>query len=251
LPLFTHPVDDPSAWRTAEAHGGGAVAIINVPLPHLPAAALVPGPPIRPAAPGPPARSTAGGPPAQPAAPWPPARSTTPTAGPTPGRYTAALVDGIARLAAAGVKPLGHVSLGYATRPLDDVIGELDRWSDLPVVGVFLDHAPAGRHQIGPVVHAVRAARRRGLRRVVLNPGLPVDPTYRWLDATICTFEGSWSEYRAWSGEDSQPGDGHLVFGVPPAERDIARAFVVARRAGLLLVAEQAAAYATMIAAAG
>jgi hypothetical protein len=141
------------------------------------------------------------------------------------------------------------VSLGYATRPLDDVIGELDRWAALPVVGVFLDHAPAGRHQIGPVVHAVRAARRCGLHRLVLNSGLPVDPTYRRLDATICTFEGSWNEYRAWSGDGSQPGDGHLVFGVPPAERDIARALVVARRAGLLLVAEQAAAYAGMIAA--
>ena len=143
----------------------------------------------------------------------------------------------------AGVHPLGHVSLGYATRPLGDVLAEITHWAALPVRGVFLDHAPAGPYQVGPVVHAVRAARRSGLATVVLNPGIPVDPSYRRLEATICTFEGSWSAYLAWSGEGAVAGDGHLVFDVPRHEWEAARALIAARHAGLFLITDRHPAY--------
>ena len=54
-------------------------------------------------------------------------------------------------------------------------------------------------------------ARRAGLSTVVLNPGVPTDPLYRELGVAICTFEGSWPEYRRWSGEGAQPGDTLVV----------------------------------------
>jgi hypothetical protein len=151
---------------------------------------------------------------------------------------TAELVAGLARLSAAGVSALGHVSLGYAVRSPAEVYAEIAGWSVLPVTGIFLDHAPAGPFQLGPVVHAVRAARRAGLRTVVLNPGVQVDPVYRRIDATICTFDGSWREYAALPAGRCQPGDGHLVYGVP----DLAavRALAVARGAGLLLATDRA-----------
>jgi hypothetical protein len=154
----------------------------------------------------------------------------------------AALAAGIDRLVAAGAQPLGHISLAFATRPLVDVLDEITRWALLPVVGLFLDHAPAGPYHLGPTVWAVRAARRFGLGTIVVNPGVPVDPTYRRLEATICTFEGSWSEYVTWSAhEQSAIGDGHLVFGVPRDEWRAARALIVSRGAGLLLVTDRPA----------
>ena len=158
-------------------------------------------------------------------------------------RRWATVAAGIDRLAAAGVEPLGHVSLGYATRPVVDLLADITRWAVLPVAGIFLDHAPAGPFQIGPVALAARIARRAGLERIVLNPGVPIDAIYRRLDVTVCTFEGPWSEYRDWSGEDSEPGDGHLVYAVPPAERDAALALLANRGAGLGLVTDRPGPY--------
>jgi hypothetical protein len=153
------------------------------------------------------------------------------------------IAGAIRSLAAAGVRPVGHVSLGYATRPIVDILGEIAKWSMLPVAGLFFDHAPAGPYQIGPVVASVRAARRAGLGLVVLNPGVPVDSVYRRLEATICTFEGSWAEYRDWSAAETAPGDGHLVFGVPRGEWGAARALIIARGAGLMLVTDRTTPY--------
>lgn len=157
----------------------------------------------------------------------------------------ASMTSDIERLAAAGVEPLGHVSIGYGTRPLVDLLGEITRWAVYAVVGIFLDHAPAGPFQVGPVALAARMVRRAGLARLVLNPGVPVDPMYRALDVTICTFDGPWSEYRAWSGEDTMPGDGHLVYGVPQAERADAWALIAARGAGLGLVTDRSGFHST------
>jgi hypothetical protein len=143
---------------------------------------------------------------------------------------------GVERINAAGGEPLGYVSLEYATRPVADVLAEIRRWAAVPLAGLFLDHAPSGPFQIGPVVQAVRRARRRGLATIVINAGAPVDPVYRRLEATLCTFEGSWTEYQAWSGDRSRAGDGHLVVGVPAHEVGAARRLAATRRAGLVSI---------------
>lgn len=152
---------------------------------------------------------------------------------------TTALAAGIEALVRAGVEPLGHVSLAFATRALPEVLHDITRWAVLPVLGIFLDHAPASPYQIGPVVHAVRACRRCGLGTVVLNPGGPVDPVYRRLGVTICTFEGSWSEYAATDPDEVAAGDGHLVFDVPRSQWDAARSLSHTRQAGLALVTDR------------
>lgn len=157
-------------------------------------------------------------------------------------RDDVALRRGITSIVAAGGEALGHVSLGYATRPLHEILAEISRWADLPVSGVFLDHAPSGPYQVGPVVQAVRAARRYGLQRVIVNPGVRPDTAYRLLDATLCTFEGSWTEYLAWSGEGGAAGDGHLIYGVPAHEAATARALAARHGAGLALVSTRPAA---------
>jgi len=198
--LSAHPYDDPAAWTAASEQGAGALAVINLPATLLAAYDGIADPD---------------------AAPW------------------AAVVEGIDRLVMRGVECVGHVSLGYATRPLVDLIGEITRWAVMPVTGIFLDHAPAGPYQVGPVALAGRVARRAGLGALVLNPGVPVDPLYRRLDATLCTFEGSWTEYQEWTGEGTEPGDGHLVYGVPHAEWDAARDLAAVRGAGLSLITDR------------
>ena len=158
-------------------------------------------------------------------------------------RDEAGLRAGLERMRAGGATPLAQVSLGYATRPVADVVSEIAHWASYPFAGVFFDHAPSGPYQVGPVVAAVRAAERHGLGWQVLNAGVPVDPAYRLLDATVCTFEGSWSDYLLWPAEECRPGDGHLVFDVPANQLAVARELIEARAAGLALVSARATAY--------
>ena len=110
---------------------------------------------------------------------------------------------------------LGRVDLDRGSRSLADVLAEVDVWRADGVAGLFLDRAPAGTSGVGPVALIIRLAARRGLHRVVLNRGGPADPLYRELGARICTFHGPWTDYRSWPGDGDQPGDGHIVHGVP------------------------------------
>ncbi|MEV0392980.1 spherulation-specific family 4 protein [Polymorphospora rubra] len=163
-------------------------------------------------------------------------------------RGTTVVVDGhddpayrrvTARLAAAGVPVLGHVDLARATRPLADVLDDVEGWTGHPVGGVFLDRAPTDPSAVGPVALAVRAARRGGLSEVVLNPGTPTDPLYRRLHVGICTFEGGWPDYQRWTGAGGELGDGHLVHSVPPAQLPAARRLMTWRGAGFGLVTDR------------
>ncbi len=146
---------------------------------------------------------------------------------------------GIARLAAAGVETVAHVDLRRSTRAPSDVHDEVSWWAPLGVTGIFFDHAPATLAHIGQVAAILRVARRARLHNLVLNPGTAAHPIYRSLGATICTFAGAWNDYITWSGEDSQPGDGHLVHAVPTDEFAGAAALVTARRAGLILITDR------------
>jgi len=127
---------------------------------------------------------------------------------------------------------LGRVDLDHGARSLADVLADIDTWSGQGVRGVFLDRAPLSRWALGPVALTVRVARRRGLHRIVLNPGAPTDAQYRDLDVRVCSFEGSWSTYQRWSGDGARPGDGHLVHDVPTALLTAARELLARRGAG-------------------
>ncbi len=150
------------------------------------------------------------------------------------------IVAWLVRLAAAGIRPLGYLSLGYGNRAAAAVRADIRHWAMLPVLGIFLDHAPPGPFHLGPVVSAVRAARRSGLRGIVVNPGVAVDPAYRRIDATICTFEGTWPEYAALPAGRCEPGDGHLVSRIPLQDAAAARELAAVRRAGLVLLTDGA-----------
>jgi hypothetical protein len=130
------------------------------------------------------------------------------------------------------------VDLGNGEHPLADILDAVARHAAEPREGIFLDRAPRDRAGLGGVALAVRVARRTGFGVVLLNPGGPVDPGYRALDAAICVFDGHWSDYQRWSGDGAAPGDGHLVFGVPAAQTEAARRMMAWRGAGFGVVAE-------------
>ena len=133
---------------------------------------------------------------------------------------------------------LGRVDLDWGSRSLADVLADVDVWRDDGVEGLFLDRAPAGSSSVGSVALVVRLAARRGLHRVVLNPGVPTHPLYRDLGTRICTFEGPWSAYQNWDGNGVRPGDGHLVHGVPAALLTAARRLMGRRGAGFGLATD-------------
>lgn len=153
--------------------------------------------------------------------------------------YDPQIAVALARLADAGAVVLGHVDTQFATRPLADLVEDVTRWADYPTCGVFLDQAPTSPFSMGPIALAVRACRRAGLRRIVLNPAAPTDPLYRELGVAVCTFEGSWWDYRRWDGAGSHPGDGHLVHSVPAEAITAAWTLLRQREAGFGLVTDR------------
>jgi hypothetical protein len=119
------------------------------------------------------------------------------------------------RLVRAGASLLGYVDLAFGARAVEHVRAELGRWAGYPIRGIFFDQAPTSPYSIGPVAVAVRAARRIGFDTLLINPGRPTDSIYRGLGAVLCTYEGSWSDYRHGTDEGVRPGDAHLVHSVP------------------------------------
>ena len=134
------------------------------------------------------------------------------------------------------LSPFGLENHNEVFLPIDEPHGLIE--ATMPG-GIFLDQAPTSPFCLGPVALAIRVARRAGLTTVVLNPGVPTDPLYRDLGVPICTFEGSWLEYRRWSGEGSLPGDGHLVHSVPAESLVEAETQLRERYAGWGLVTDR------------
>nr|BFE68442.1 hypothetical protein GCM10020092_017430 [Actinoplanes digitatis] len=133
---------------------------------------------------------------------------------------------------------LGRVDLDWGGRSLADVLADVDAWREDGAEGLFLDRAPAGSGGVGPVALTVRLAARRGLHRVVLNPGVPTHPLYRDLGVRICTFDGPWSAYQGWDGDGGRIGDGHLVHSVPTSLITAARRLMGRRGAGFGLATD-------------
>jgi hypothetical protein len=129
------------------------------------------------------------------------------------------------RLDRAGVPMLGYVDLDYGARLEGEVRRDILGWSPYPVGGVFFDRAPSGSAAVDYVAQVVRAVQ----GTVVLNPGTNCHVAYSALADLVCTFEGSWSEYRKLDPEPDRSNAVHLVYGVPAAELAQAQALVESR----------------------
>ncbi|MER5884995.1 spherulation-specific family 4 protein [Streptomyces sp. NPDC001941] len=126
-------------------------------------------------------------------------------------------------LRAAGVAVLGYADLDYGRRPQREVLDDLDRhraWYD--VDGFLFDQAPDQAAWLRACKRLVKAARARGGRTVVLNPGVHPAPGYASVADLVITFEGDWEAYcrapaaPAWTSGHPAERFCHLVHGVPP-----------------------------------
>ena len=78
-----------------------------------------------------------------------------------------------------------------------DVIAEIMAWARYPVTGVSSIMRRRARTRSVRWSAAVRTARApRPGARSCSTPACRSTPAYRRLDATVCTFEGSWTDYR-------------------------------------------------------
>src|SRR5688572_16906959 len=144
------------------------------------------------------------------------------------------------RLVRAGAGLIGYVDLAFGARAIEQVKAELGRWAGYPVRGIFFDQAPTSPYSIGPVATAVRAARRIGFDTLLVNPGRPTDSIYRGLGAVLCTFAGTWDEYRVGTPEGVRHGDAHLVYAVPAGQMRAAHEMMRARGARFGLATTEA-----------
>ena len=121
----------------------------------------------------------------------------------------------------AGARVLGYVPTDYASRPISDVMADVDRYAEwYGVDGVFLDEASHLSAQLPYYAALSRHIRAPGRRLVVLNPGVVPAQGYFGLADVVVTFEGPYENYagaveRMPDWVRAQPPDrvAHLVYG--------------------------------------
>ncbi|WP_420877864.1 spherulation-specific family 4 protein [Streptomyces agglomeratus] len=143
-------------------------------------------------------------------------------------------------LRAAGVRLLGYADTDYGHRPLRAVTADFDRYRDWYATdGFFLDQAAAEPGAVRHYRRLARAARSRGGRTVVLNPGVHPAPAYAGVADLLVTFEGDWAAYSAapvapaWTAAHPPERFCHLVHGVPAGLCALAARTAALRRAAV------------------
>ncbi|NKI44466.1 spherulation-specific family 4 protein [Streptomyces physcomitrii] len=143
-------------------------------------------------------------------------------------------------LRSAGVRVLGYVDTAYGRRPRREVLRDLERHRDwYGTEGCFLDRTDPGASGLRACRGLIRAARGRGARTVVLNPGVHPAPGYARAADLLVTFEGHWSTYLGsftapdWTTRHPPERFCHLVYGVPPALAGLAARTARERGAGV------------------
>jgi hypothetical protein len=97
--------------------------------------------------------------------------------------------------------------------------------------GVFYDRVPTALCDLATVTRQI--SRSHGM--IVLNPGTRCHPGYALVADVICTFEGSWADYRDLPDGPEFDNAAHLVFGVPAADLPAAQVLLDKRvRSGLV-----------------
>ncbi|MFD6420021.1 spherulation-specific family 4 protein [Streptomyces sp. NPDC060194] len=149
-------------------------------------------------------------------------------------------VAAAAALRAAGVRLLGYVDTDYGRRPHRQVAADLDRYADWYATdGCFFDQAASDASGLRHYRRLARAARARGCRTVVLNPGVHPAPGYAAVADLLVTFEGDWPTYAdapgppPWTADHPPEKFCHLIHGVPPSRCGLAARTAALRRAAV------------------
>jgi hypothetical protein len=152
----------------------------------------------------------------------------------------------IAQAEAAGIRLLGYVSTTWGTRPVDEVLQDVQRYRDwYGVSAIFLDEACSAKERLPhyrDLSAAIRAGAQDGL--VALNPGVTPDEGYACVADLLLQFEGPWSGYMGWSPPAWQadyPRDRfwHVVYDTPARRLAPALAHATTCRAGVVYVTDR------------
>lgn len=108
----------------------------------------------------------------------------------------------IVRLRRAGIRVLGYVPTGYASRDASIVRAEIDRYAAwYRVSDIFLDEVSSTEAEL-PYYAALSASLRTLPNRlIVFNPGMVPAPGYFDLADIVVTFEGRYADYPTGSQE--------------------------------------------------
>jgi len=89
--------------------------------------------------------------------------------------------SGIARLTAAGIKVIGYVATGYASKTAAVVEADIDRWKSFypgQLSGIFFDEQSNRAADVAHYRTLSQYAKAQGLSFTVGNPGTDTDPSY-------------------------------------------------------------------------
>lgn len=133
-----------------------------------------------------------------------------------------AFVAAARALRAVGARVLGYADTDYGRRRSGEVARDFERHREwYGTDGFFLDQVAPDAAGLRHYRRLTRAARSRGGRTVVLNPGAHPAPGYAALGDLLITFEGNWDSYRTapaappWTRGLPPSRFCHLVHGVP------------------------------------
>lgn len=133
----------------------------------------------------------------------------------------------------------GYVDSAYSGRPLEDVLAEAAAYGRFyGISSVFVDQVTSGPEGLPYYRELSVELRRRGMRRLVLNPGVVPRPEYLDLADVVVTFEGPWTAYRRHM-PPIHAATWHLVHSTPVEHHVLSLRMAAARGARYAYVTER------------
>jgi hypothetical protein len=139
----------------------------------------------------------------------------------------------------------GYVDSAYSARPLTAVVAEAAAYRrHYGISSVFVDQVTSGLQGVPHYRELGEELRKRGTRRLVLNPGVVPQPEYHDLADVIVTFEGPWTAYRSdmapiRTGPGRRSATWHLVHSTPVEHHVLSLRLAAARGASYAYVTER------------
>ena len=132
-----------------------------------------------------------------------------------------AYAAGIARLSAAGIKVLGYVATGYATKTAAVVEADIDRWNAFypgQLGGIFFDEQSDRAGDVSFYKGLSQYAKSKGLAFTVGNPGKDTAESYIGALDTMLIYESaglpSTSQMGGWHASYAPSNFGVIPYGV-------------------------------------
>ena len=157
---------------------------------------------------------------------------------------TASFATMVAQAQAAGLHLFGYVDTAYGSRPVGDVLADIDRYHNwYGIDRVFLDQVPSDCSHSAYFSGLYNTVHARSAGQVILNPGTNPMECEVAVSDVIVNFEGTAASYLSWSPAAwvaNYPASHfwHLVYGTPSAVTSDVVMQSRSRNAGFLFVTD-------------